>query len=74
MTQGVSTDGKWVGKLERALYGTRDAPPERAAAVESCWRRHEEMASHPLSEDVKVSDIMDTCPKAIARSLEVDVP
>ena len=21
-----STDGKWVGKLERALYGTRDAP------------------------------------------------
>ena len=21
-----SKDGKWVGKLERALYGTRDAP------------------------------------------------
>ena len=42
--------------------------------VEDLCRRYEELASHPLSEDVKVSVIMDICPKQLKRTLGVDVP
>ena len=38
--------------------------------VEDLCRRYEELASHPLSEDVKVSVIMDICPKQLNEHLE----
>ena len=39
--------------------------------VEDLCRRYEELASHPLSEDVKVSVIMDVCPKQLKEHLEL---
>ena len=39
--------------------------------VEDLCRRYEELASHPLSEDVKVSVIMDICPKQLKEHLEL---
>ena len=39
--------------------------------VEDLCRRYEELASHPLSEDVKVSVIMDICLKQLKEHLEL---
>ena len=39
--------------------------------VEDLCRRYEELASHPLAEDVKVSVIMDIGPKPLKEHLEL---
>ena len=39
--------------------------------VEDLCRRYEELASHPLSEDVKVSLIMVICTKQLKEHLEL---
>ena len=39
--------------------------------VEDHCRRYEELASHPLSEDVKASVIMNICPKHLKDHLEL---